>query len=48
MLGVEYVVHGVLTINQKGSTSYSSSYTSYSAKKNESGTDKVDYGSTNN
>ena len=33
MLGVEYVVRGVLTINEKGSTSYSSNYSTYNQKK---------------
>ena len=37
MLGVEYVLRGVLTINQEGSTNYSSNYSSYSAKENKPG-----------
>ena len=46
MLGVEYVVRGILTINQEGSTSYSSNYSSYTAKKNKPGTNKWSTGTT--
>jgi len=46
MLGVEYVVHGILTINGQGSTSYSSNYSSYTAKKDKQGTNKWSVGST--
>ena len=46
LLGVEYVVRGILTINQQGSTSYNSSYTSYSAKQNKQGTNKWSTGSS--
>ncbi len=46
MLGVEYVVRGILTINQAGSTSYNSNYSSYTAKKNKPGTNKWSVGSS--
>lgn len=46
MLGVEYVIRGILTINSEGSTSYSSNYTSYSAKKNKPGVNEWNMGST--
>ena len=46
MLGVEYVVRGILTINQEGSTTYSSNYSSYTAKKNKPGTNKWSTGSS--